>query len=424
MADIFLSYSKQDVQQVRLLASALEAEGYSVWWDTNLIGGERYRDVIAAELTKARAAVVIWTANSISSDWVQSEAGRAHRDGKLIPVRAADVEYKDIPPPFDNLHTLTLEKSQEILAAVAGQLAKPATPAPAWKILRYEVLSGLGVAGGAITLATNIEGVLKLSNLFRWLAGNWIALLQLLWQALFFFKFKVSAYDAMLLTIVLLLLSGLFYSSATQTRAQATASVRQIFLPLFLIWTFLLAGFTTIDNRERERSIRSYDSTIERLFAEHSDCKEFMKAFLRNLDNLSLFEIPPERRPTLEDKRKASECAKFADVAERDLHWWAAGRAIYYDQERDQSVWINLLRPIQSDALMIAAALLVLAAPILLPFSFYWLASRVWPLKLNAGVFSRRLWRTIAGVLLIVVVNYVALGIEQVDWKALWPAAS
>jgi hypothetical protein len=35
MADIFISYSKNDHDQARMLAAFLEAEGYSVWWDTN-----------------------------------------------------------------------------------------------------------------------------------------------------------------------------------------------------------------------------------------------------------------------------------------------------------------------------------------------------------------------------------------------------
>ena len=32
------------------------------------------------ERDKARAAIVIWTENNITSDWVMSEAGRAHAD--------------------------------------------------------------------------------------------------------------------------------------------------------------------------------------------------------------------------------------------------------------------------------------------------------------------------------------------------------
>ena len=97
MADIFISYSKKDHEEARLLAAYLEAEGFSVWWDTSLKSGEQFRKVIMTELGRARAAIVIWTENSIESDWVQSEAGRAHADRKLIPVKSKSLQYKGYP---------------------------------------------------------------------------------------------------------------------------------------------------------------------------------------------------------------------------------------------------------------------------------------------------------------------------------------
>lgn len=72
MADIFISYSKDDQAYARLLAAFLEAEGYDVWWDTSLLSGDKFRKVIMEELAKARAAIVIWTENSVKSDWVMS----------------------------------------------------------------------------------------------------------------------------------------------------------------------------------------------------------------------------------------------------------------------------------------------------------------------------------------------------------------
>ena len=125
VADIFISYSKKDYGEARLLAAFLEAEGYSVWWDASLLSGDNYRKVIMTELGRARATIVIWTENSIQSDWVQSEAGRAHADRKLIPVKAKGLSYKDIPPPFDNMHIGSPHDREKILAAVVALLAKP-----------------------------------------------------------------------------------------------------------------------------------------------------------------------------------------------------------------------------------------------------------------------------------------------------------
>jgi hypothetical protein len=108
--------------------------------------------------------VVIWTKDSISSDWVQSEAGRALRDQKLIPVRSKELEYNDIPPPFDNVHTIALNNREQLLAAVTAQLAKPAVQASFWKVFRYNLLTWLGIIGGAITLTANFDAVIRLTT--------------------------------------------------------------------------------------------------------------------------------------------------------------------------------------------------------------------------------------------------------------------
>jgi hypothetical protein len=104
MADIFISYSKPDRDLTLKLAAYLQSEGWSVWWDKSLGAGDAYRDEIMKQLTVARAVITIWSKNSIQSDWVRAESGRAKADGKLIPVKTADVTYPDIPLPFGEMH--------------------------------------------------------------------------------------------------------------------------------------------------------------------------------------------------------------------------------------------------------------------------------------------------------------------------------
>ena|SRR2546429_7566191 len=65
------------------------------------------------QLVAARAVITIWSPNSIRSDWVRAEAGRAKADGKLIPVKTSELTpvktseltYADIPLPFGEMHT-------------------------------------------------------------------------------------------------------------------------------------------------------------------------------------------------------------------------------------------------------------------------------------------------------------------------------
>src|SRR5262245_47575395 len=177
MADIFVSYAKTDRSLASKLVAMLEAEGWSVWWDTSLGAADLYRDEIMKQLVSARAAIAIWTPNSIKSDWVRAEAGAAKKDGKLIPVKTADVAYADIPLPFGEMHTENIEASQLVRAAVVAQLAKPAVEPSAVALLtkgfKYELLTWVGIVGGALTLFTNLGAVLKLANWARVLVQHW-----------------------------------------------------------------------------------------------------------------------------------------------------------------------------------------------------------------------------------------------------------
>src|SRR5262245_27341573 len=177
MADIFISYAKTDRPLASKLAAMLEAEGWKTWWDTTLVPGDDFRNEIMTQLGRARAVIVIWTDTSIKSDWVRSEAGRAQADRKLIPVKLPHLVYEDLPPPFDVLHTENVGEEDKIKAAVVAQLAKPAVEPPAWTLLtkgfKYELLTWVGIVGGALTLFTNLGAVLKLADWARVFVDHW-----------------------------------------------------------------------------------------------------------------------------------------------------------------------------------------------------------------------------------------------------------
>jgi len=87
MADIFLSYSRADKPRVAPLVAALEAQGWSVWWDTALAPGVEFDQVTSAELDSCRAVIVVWTPISVASRWVRGEARVGADRGVLIPIR-------------------------------------------------------------------------------------------------------------------------------------------------------------------------------------------------------------------------------------------------------------------------------------------------------------------------------------------------
>jgi len=189
MADIFISYSKSDHALALTLSTFLESEGWTVWWDKSLGAADLYRDEIMKQLVAARAVITIWTPNSIKSDWVRAEAGRAKADGKLIPAKTSELTYADIPLPFGEMHTENLASPDLIRAAIVAQLAKPAvTPSPFWQItgvFKYQVLTWIGIIGSAITLFANLSGVLDLADWARELVAHWHEWNQIFWVWIF-----------------------------------------------------------------------------------------------------------------------------------------------------------------------------------------------------------------------------------------------
>ena len=87
MADIFISYARHDKALVAPLVAALEAEGWSVWWDRQIAPGQEFDREIAQELGVAKAVIVVWTPRSVESRWVRGEAREAADRGILLPVR-------------------------------------------------------------------------------------------------------------------------------------------------------------------------------------------------------------------------------------------------------------------------------------------------------------------------------------------------
>jgi hypothetical protein len=177
MADIFISYSKADHALALKLSAFLESEGWTVWWDKSLGVADLYRDEIMRQLVAARAVITVWTKNSVQSDWVRAEAGRAKADGKLIPVKTPELTYADIPLPFGEMHTENVGSTDLIRAAVVAQLAKPAVEPSAVTLLtkgfKWELLTWWGIIGGAVTLFTAISAMLKLADWARVLVENW-----------------------------------------------------------------------------------------------------------------------------------------------------------------------------------------------------------------------------------------------------------
>lgn len=105
MADVFISYKREEQAEALALAKLIGGSGLSVWWDRELLAGVHFDEMIENELTLARCVVVIWSLRSIKSQYVRDEATFALNRKKLVPISIDGV----LPPfRFQGLHTLQI----------------------------------------------------------------------------------------------------------------------------------------------------------------------------------------------------------------------------------------------------------------------------------------------------------------------------
>ena len=91
MAEIFLSYAREDREKAKQLADALGAMGWEVWWDRTLVPGTNFREEIDRQLSAARCVVVLWSDNSLKAQFVLDEADEARERRVLVQALIAKV---------------------------------------------------------------------------------------------------------------------------------------------------------------------------------------------------------------------------------------------------------------------------------------------------------------------------------------------
>ena len=130
MADVFISYARSDKERVSPIVAAIEAQGWSVWWDTAITPGQEFDRQIAAALKSSAAVLVVWTPKSVLSRWVRGEAREAADRGILVPVR---FDAAELPIDVRALHTTELDgwskdsrspQMQEVLLALGAVIAR------------------------------------------------------------------------------------------------------------------------------------------------------------------------------------------------------------------------------------------------------------------------------------------------------------
>ncbi len=157
MADIFVSYKKEDRALAQRVVEALEAEGFSVWWDDDITPRESWDMMIEREAEAAKALVVLWTPKSVASEWVRAEAQRGKDLAKLIPFLMQPCQ---LPLAFSMIQAADLSgwggdrsdaRWRKAVGWISDQCGRPAPAPPAKRgyPLRAVLLAAAGVVVAA-----------------------------------------------------------------------------------------------------------------------------------------------------------------------------------------------------------------------------------------------------------------------------------
>jgi hypothetical protein len=171
MSDVFISYSHKDTDFVRDLVRPLEAEGFSVWWDHTIPPGKSWDDVIARGIREAKACIIVWSPDSVISDWVKEEATLAKEGGKYLPIQ---IGVDQPPMGFRRIQAADLrnwngnrQNAQwrllitEIANLVGGSNppSPPPRPTPPEQTVRWPRRPAALLSLGAVALVAVILGV-------------------------------------------------------------------------------------------------------------------------------------------------------------------------------------------------------------------------------------------------------------------------
>lgn len=107
MAEVFISYKRDQRERVDSIANLLKDEKLSVWFDASLEAGrgEGFDAEIEREVTSAYCVLVCWTPAAVRSVYVRAEAKKGLERDALVPVL---LENCTLPVPFNAIDAVDL----------------------------------------------------------------------------------------------------------------------------------------------------------------------------------------------------------------------------------------------------------------------------------------------------------------------------
>lgn len=112
--DVFISYTRADVDIADGLAHALDALALRIWWDRRLLPGDDIDGVIHGVLAETRAVVAVISPDSLASDWVMWELSQARHHGLcIVAILVRGVHPDRLPSPLNSTDVLVVSSDDE-----------------------------------------------------------------------------------------------------------------------------------------------------------------------------------------------------------------------------------------------------------------------------------------------------------------------
>jgi hypothetical protein len=168
MTQVFISYSRKDLDFVEGLATDLKAAGLDVWYDlSGLDGGARWRIEIEKAIRASQYVIIVLSPDSIASEWVEEEILYAKNFGrKIVPLFYRQC---DLPLGYQTRHYVDVQGTNyrrnfnEILQALdffqttSSPQVIPKKPLRTWKpqlLYAFAVIMAIFACVGMIILAS------------------------------------------------------------------------------------------------------------------------------------------------------------------------------------------------------------------------------------------------------------------------------
>lgn len=111
MADVMVSYAREDTDFVRALAAALDAHQRTAWIDwTSLLPGAPVRREIFDAIADASAVVLVLSPHWVESAYCRQEFDQAlHLHKRLLPVLVQPVDETKVPPQLADINWIRFD---------------------------------------------------------------------------------------------------------------------------------------------------------------------------------------------------------------------------------------------------------------------------------------------------------------------------